>query len=60
MKKLLLFIALVFVTTNSYSQYLIDGLNWNNTTGGTDDWGVILNRNYTFKVEGDTTIGGVV
>ena len=59
MKKLLLFIALVFVTTNSYSQYLIDGLNWNNTTGGTDDWGVNLHRNFTYKVEGDTTIGGV-
>jgi hypothetical protein len=59
MKKLILVIAIVFFASNSYSQYLIDGLKWNNTTGGTDDWGVNLHRNFTYKVEGDTTIGGV-
>ena len=60
MKKLIAILVIMFIGTSAYSQYLVDGLKWNNTTGGTDDWGVNLYRNFTYKVEGDTTIGGVV
>ncbi len=59
MKKIILIICFVFVYSSAFSQYLVDGLKWNNTSGGTDDWGVNIYRNFIYKVDGDTTINGV-
>lgn len=59
MKKIILIICFVLVYSSAFSQYLVDGLKWNNTSGGTDDWGVNIYRNFTYKVDGDTAINGV-
>ncbi len=59
MKKFIAILVIMFIGTSAYSQYLVDGLKWNNTNGGSDYWRVNLQRNFTYKVEGDTTIVGV-
>lgn len=59
MKKTILIIGFMLVYSSVFSQYLVDGLKWNNTSGGTDDWGINLYRNFTYKVDGDTTINGI-
>jgi hypothetical protein len=56
MKKIfILVVMLIACIASAKAQYLVDGLTWNNTHGGSV-WSTSLN--FTYKVDGDTTING--
>ena len=57
MKKIIFLLVQIAFMANVYSQgFLKDGLTWNNTKGGSYS----QNSNFTYKVQGDTTINGVI
>jgi len=59
MKKLIAILVIMFIGISAYSQYLVDGLKWNNSNPiQWEGWSVYTN--FTYKVEGDTIINNNV
>ncbi|MFA6199370.1 MAG: T9SS type A sorting domain-containing protein [Bacteroidales bacterium] len=55
MKKLITILVIMLIGTSAYSQYLVDGLKWNNSQG-VSWYGWSVYTNFTYKVDGDTII----
>ena len=55
MKKLIAILVIMFIGSSAYSQYLVDGLKWNNSNPiQWEGWSIYTN--FTYKVDGDTLI----